>query len=105
MRRLMTAIATLVFASAAQAGETTGAGSTFVYPIIAKWAADYQAKTANKVYKQPKNPNRAALALDFFKWSLENGQKQAEALDYVPMPANVVQQVEAYWKTQFAWKG
>ncbi len=39
----------LAGAAPACAGETTGAGSTFVYPIIAKWAAGYQAKTGNTV--------------------------------------------------------
>jgi phosphate transport system substrate-binding protein len=40
--------------------------------------------------------------MDFFKWALENGQPQANSLDYVPFPSNVVQQIETYWKTQFA---
>lgn len=34
---------------AAYAGETLGAGSTFVFPILEKWAAEYQAKTGNKI--------------------------------------------------------
>jgi phosphate transport system substrate-binding protein len=56
--------------------------------------------------KQPKSLDSAASTLDFFKWALENGQAQAEALDYVPLPPNVVQQIKAYWKAQFAgWKG
>jgi len=52
VKRLTTAIAALAFATTAHATETTGAGSTFVYPIIAKWAADYQAKNGNKVNYQ-----------------------------------------------------
>jgi phosphate transport system substrate-binding protein len=55
------------------------------------------------MYKQPKNPQQAAVAMDFFKWAFTNGQVQAEALDYVPLPASLVQQIESYWKTQFAW--
>ncbi len=58
------------------------------------------------MYKQPKNAEHATVALDFFKWALENGQKQAESLDYVALPAALVQQIEAYWKAQFVgWKG
>jgi len=58
------------------------------------------------MHKQPKTPERATVALDFFKWALESGQKQAESLDYVPLPASLVQQIETYWKAQFlAWKG
>jgi phosphate transport system substrate-binding protein len=53
------------------------------------------------MHKQPKNPERATVAMDFFKWSLESGQKQAESLDYVPLPAPLVQQIETYWKAQF----
>jgi phosphate transport system substrate-binding protein len=53
------------------------------------------------MYKQPKDAKRSADALAFFKWALENGQPQAQALDYVPLPAELVQQVEAYWSTEF----
>jgi ABC-type phosphate transport system substrate-binding protein len=38
MKRLAAPLAGLAFATAAHAAETTGAGSTFVSPIIAKWA-------------------------------------------------------------------
>lgn len=37
---------------AAQAAEITGAGSTFVYPILAKWAEAYSAKTGLKMNYQ-----------------------------------------------------
>jgi phosphate transport system substrate-binding protein len=60
------------------------------------------ATTFILMYKQPKSPEGAAVAMDFLKWALENGQAQAESLDYVPLPPNVVQQIEAYWKVQFA---
>jgi phosphate transport system substrate-binding protein len=53
------------------------------------------------MYKQPKNADRANTAMDFFKWALENGQKQANDLDYVPLPESLVKQIENYWKTQF----
>lgn len=54
------------------------------------------------MYKQPKNAERSTIAMDFFKWAMENGQKQAESLDYVPLPPTLVQQIEGYWKAQFA---
>ncbi|MGA9332837.1 MAG: phosphate ABC transporter substrate-binding protein PstS [Rudaea sp.] len=53
------------------------------------------------MYKQPKNAQNAKVVFDFFKWSLEHGQKQAESLDYVPLPPTLVNQIETYWKTQF----
>jgi phosphate transport system substrate-binding protein len=54
------------------------------------------------MYKQPKDAARTNAAIDFFKWALENGQPEATSLDYVPFPPNVVQQIETYWKAQFA---
>ena len=57
------------------------------------------------MHKQPRSPERATAALDFFKWALENGQTQAEALDYVPLPSTLVQQIKTYWKAKFDWKG
>ena len=54
------------------------------------------------VYKRPKSAERNKVTFDFFKWSLEHGQPQAMALDYVPLPASLVQRIALYWKTQFA---
>lgn len=53
------------------------------------------------MYKQPKNAEKSAAAFDFFKWSLEKGQAQAESLDYVPLPKELVSKIENYWKTEF----
>lgn len=53
------------------------------------------------MYKEPKNAEKSAAAFDFFKWSLEKGQAQAESLDYVPLPAELVSKIENYWKTEF----
>ncbi len=49
------------------------------------------------MYKKPKNATQSKAALDFFKWSFEQGQPQASSLDYVPLPDALVQQIEAYW--------
>lgn len=49
------------------------------------------------MYKNPKSAERTRTALDFFKWSFEQGQPQARALDYVPLPDSLVQQIETYW--------
>ena len=53
------------------------------------------------MYKQPKDAERSRQTLDFFKWAFENGQSQAQALDYVPLPPELVKQVEAYWAAEF----
>jgi len=42
-------------------------------------------------------PDTAKAVLSFFAWSYQNGAAMAEALDYVPMPDNVVKLVEASW--------
>ncbi len=46
------AIASLALTSAAQALDITGAGATFPYPIYAKWAEAYNAKTGIKLNYQ-----------------------------------------------------
>jgi phosphate transport system substrate-binding protein len=55
------------------------------------------AATFILVPKQPKDPAAAAEALKFFAWAYKNGGKAAEELDYIPMPAKVVQSVEKTW--------
>lgn len=50
------------------------------------------------MYKKPKDPARSKAALEFFKWALAHGQKEAEQLDYVPLPSSLVTRIEAYWK-------
>jgi phosphate transport system substrate-binding protein len=52
------------------------------------------------MYRQPKDPQRSAATLEFFRWALGNGQPQARALDYVPLPPALVEQVEAYWAAE-----
>jgi len=53
------------------------------------------------MYKTPKNAEKSAAAFDFFKWSLEKGQAQAESLEYVALPKSLVSKIEDYWKTEF----
>jgi phosphate transport system substrate-binding protein len=52
------------------------------------------------VYKQPKDSAGTKAALDFFKWAYAEGGKQAEELDYVPLPKGLTDQIEAYWQAQ-----
>jgi len=52
------------------------------------------------VYKQPKDAARTKAALDFFKWAYADGGKQAEELDYVPLPKDLTAQIETYWKSE-----
>lgn len=54
--------------------------------------------TSVLMHRQPRDAARAKTALEFFRWALEKGQPAAEGLDYIPLPAPVVQQIEAYWQ-------
>jgi phosphate transport system substrate-binding protein len=52
------------------------------------------------IYKQPSDPAATAEALKFFAWAYKNGGKMAEELDYVPMPAKVVDDIERMWAAE-----
>ena len=52
------------------------------------------------MYKQPQDAAAASEALKFFAWAYANGDAMAEELHYVPMPDNVVAQVEAMWAAE-----
>jgi phosphate transport system substrate-binding protein len=65
-----------------QAGEKTWpiAGATFIL-----------------IHKQPADAAAAADALKFFDWAYKNGAKEAEALDYVPLPEATAALVRNEW--------
>jgi len=50
------------------------------------------------VYEKGEDAAKQKGVVDFFTWSLNNGQKMAEELGFVPLPANVVKMVEAEMK-------
>src|SRR5450759_3588030 len=50
------------------------------------------------MHKKQDKPENAAIALKFFDWAYESGDKLALDLDYIPMPDNVVKLVKAEWK-------
>ena len=53
--------------------------------------------------KQPRNVEGARNAREFFRWVYANGDAQARALGYVPLPDTLVHQVEAYWRDALPW--
>ena len=57
------------------------------------------------MYKQPVDAANSAEALKFFDWAYKNGGKAAEELDYVPLPATVVAQIENTWATEIKGPG
>jgi phosphate transport system substrate-binding protein len=52
------------------------------------------------VYANPPDPAATGAALKFFGWAYKNGTQMASELDYVPLPAGLISQVENTWKTQ-----
>ncbi|ABD90445.1 phosphate ABC transporter substrate-binding protein PstS [Rhodopseudomonas palustris] len=55
------------------------------------------AATFILMHKEPADKAASAEAIKFFKWAFEKGDKAAEELDYIPMPAAVVKQIEKTW--------
>ena len=55
------------------------------------------------VHKQPKNVAGAQAAREFFQWVYANGDAQAAALDYVPLPDELVKQIETYWTRELKY--
>ena len=66
----------------------TNAPGANAYPIA--------ASTFILVPKQPKDKAKSDAVVAFFKYALEKGQGQANKLDYVPLPADLVKQIEGY---------
>ena len=52
------------------------------------------------MYKKPADAVASAAALKFFAWAYAKGDKMAEELHYVPMPDNVVADIEKYWASE-----
>ena len=68
----------------------TNAPGEDAYPIT--------ATTFVLMPKAPKSRERSAAAIDFVRWSLENGKTQAETLNYVPLPPALIGRIERYWQ-------
>ena len=64
------------------------------------------------LHKVQDKPAQAAAVMKFFDWAYKSGDKAADDLDYVPMPASVKEAVRHLWDTQIkdaagkpiAWK-
>jgi phosphate transport system substrate-binding protein len=52
------------------------------------------------LYKKPADAAATGEALKFFAWAYTKGATMAKDLDYVPMPANVVADVEKMWASE-----
>ena len=74
------------------------------YQILTNQPGDASWPISNATYilmhKVQDKPAQAAQVLKFFEWAYKNGDKTADDLDYVPMPANVKQAIEKLWSTE-----
>ncbi len=90
------------FKAAAANADWAGAASQGFYIILVdqpgatSWPIT--ATTYILVYKQPSDVAGTAETLKFFKWAFEKGDAMALSLDYVPLPQNAVQAIQASWK-------
>ncbi len=93
---------TASFQAAAASADWVHAKDFFLVMTDAPGAQAYPvtATTFILMYKKPKDAAQSKAALDFFKWSFEHGQPEAEALNYVPLPTALVKQIEGYWTSQ-----
>jgi phosphate transport system substrate-binding protein len=87
------------FAAAAASADWTNAKDFYLVMTNAPGADSWPITATNFIlmYRQPKNAASAKAAKEFFRWVYANGDKQAKALDYVPLPPTLVKQIEAYW--------
>ena len=78
------------------------------YLILANQPGDKSwpmtAATFILMYKKPPNVAASNEALKFFNWAYDKGDKMAEALDYIPMPDNVVALVKKMWAADIEQK-
>ncbi|MBW8784981.1 MAG: phosphate ABC transporter substrate-binding protein PstS [Novosphingobium sp.] len=86
------------FQSAAAGADWAHAKDFYLVMTNAAGAASYPitATTFVLMYRHPKDAQRSAAALKFFRWALTKGQPQAQALNYVPLPPTLASQVDQY---------
>jgi len=87
------------FSAAATSAEWADASDFHLVMTDAPGEASWPITATNFILmqKQPRDAAGARSALEFFRWVYAKGDAQAEALDYVPLPDSLVQQVQAYW--------
>ena len=91
------------FAAAAASADWANAKDFYLIITNAPGDASWPITATNFIimYKQPKKPATSKSAKEFFRWAYKNGDAQATKLGYVPLPAALVTQIEAYWAAEF----
>jgi phosphate transport system substrate-binding protein len=57
------------------------------------------------VYREPTDGAQVNEALKFFAWAYKDGAAMASELDYVPLPASLIDQVKKTWRTEITAGG
>jgi phosphate transport system substrate-binding protein len=57
------------------------------------------------LYKQPGDAAAVNEALKFFAWAYKDGASMAAELDYVPLPAPLIDQVKKTWTSEITSAG
>ncbi len=63
------------------------------------------AATFLLVHAKPEKPEEVQAALKFVDWAFKNGDQMALELDYVPLPKNLIEMVQAAWKKEIKAAG
>ena len=87
------------FQAAAAKGDWSKAPSFYLLLLDQPGPASWPITGATfiLVYKQQANAATGAEVLKFYDWAYKNGDAQAQALDYVPLPLSVKNQVRKAW--------
>src|ERR1700733_11053887 len=95
------------FQAAAATADWAGADSYFLILTDQPGAKSWPITGASfiLVYKQPDDAASVNEALKFFAWAYKDGASMAAELDYVPLPAALISQVQKTWTTQITSGG
>jgi phosphate transport system substrate-binding protein len=95
------------FQAAAATADWAGADSYYLILTDQAGAKSWPITGASfiLVYKQPDDAASVNEALKFFAWAYKDGASMAAELDYVPLPAALITQVQKTWTSQVTTGG
>lgn len=93
------------FQAAAKSADWANAKDFYLVITNAPGAESWPITATNFILMSgaPKKPENAKAALAFFRWVYANGDASAQQLGYVPLPAELVAQIQKYWATKFKY--
>jgi phosphate transport system substrate-binding protein len=90
------------FQAAAATADWAGADSYYLILTDQAGAKSWPITGASfiLIYKQPQDAASVSEALKFFAWAYKDGAGMASDLDYVPLPAALIVQVQKTWTSE-----